>query len=88
MLAVMLFAAQLTLMTLEYVKPIKDLMEHISTKDGGGLSMASWYSDHYHLIVNSRDDPGMFDRVAPKITRAKKVMGSPRNAPHSHNSDN
>jgi len=30
-------------------------------------------------VVNSRDDPAMFDRVAPKITRAKKVMGSPRN---------
>jgi hypothetical protein len=88
MLAVMLFAAQLTLMTLEYIKPVKDLMQHISNKDGGGLSMASWYSDHYHLLVNLRDDPGMFDRLAPKITKAKKVMGSPRNLPPTHTSGN
>jgi hypothetical protein len=81
MLGVMLFAAQLTLMTLEYIKPVKDLMQHISNKDGGGLSMCSWYSDHYRLLVNFRDDPGMFDRLAPKITKAKKVMGSPRNHP-------
>jgi hypothetical protein len=43
--------------------------------------MCSWYSDHYRLLVNFRDDPGMFDRLAPKITKAKKVMGSPRNHP-------
>jgi hypothetical protein len=85
MLGVFLFAAQLTLMTLEYFKPVKDLMQHISNKDGGGLSMCSWYSDRYQLLVNFRDDPGMFDRLAPKITKAKKVMGSPRNlTPNSY----
>jgi hypothetical protein len=47
MIAAMLFVVQLTLMTLEYIKPIKDILASISTRHGGGLSMANWYLKQY-----------------------------------------
>jgi hypothetical protein len=43
LLAVCLLYAQLTLIAMDFIKPINSAMKHISETSGGGLSMCSWY---------------------------------------------
>lgn len=43
LLAVCLLYAQLTLIALDFIKPINSAMKHVSETSGGGLSMCSWY---------------------------------------------
>jgi hypothetical protein len=69
--------AQLVLLALESTRVAKYAMTNISNRDGGGLSMVSWYV--YRIAYfNQRADPGMFQRTLHNIKKAKKVMGAPR----------